>query len=92
MFFDREAKQHGPIKCFETAVPGIGKIKSAKVNCSGSKVCVTCEKVGSLDGTHLTINCLKKKGVSDMETNYVGLFTYDPYKLVALTETRRIIH
>ena len=41
----REAKQHCNPKSLGDSIAGIGKLKSVKCNCNGSKVSILCDKV-----------------------------------------------
>lgn len=41
----REAKQHCSPKSLEENITGIGKLKSVKCNCNGTKVSILCDKV-----------------------------------------------
>ena len=41
----REAKQHCNPKSLEESIAGIGKLKSIRCNCNGTKVSIMCDKV-----------------------------------------------
>jgi len=41
----REAKQHCNPKSLEESIAGIGKLKSVRCNCNGTKVSIMCDKV-----------------------------------------------
>ncbi|XP_046855391.1 intraflagellar transport protein 140 homolog isoform X2 [Xenia sp. Carnegie-2017] len=68
-FSRREAKIHGQTKCFDSTATGITKILSAKVNCTGNKVCITCEKGEEINDSRLF--------VWDMELDVVQIFDFN---------------
>ena len=49
-FVFREAKQHCSPKSLEESITGIGKLKSVKCNCNGTKVSIMCDKVREMKG------------------------------------------
>lgn len=79
----REAKQHCNPKSLEESIAGIGKLKSIRCNCNGTKVSIMCDKVRRpkfSDFDNLSFCSLSNKRIYSLLVYTVWTYNLTSYK------------